>query len=142
MFFRIIELLLIILVMKVLAIIEKGSDGMYSVRSESKIGNSYFGGFGNNVNEAKEDFMESIEEAFAEEGKNMEDLSVSFKYDVPSFFNTFDFINASKFAAYAGINESKMRQYKAGVAYPGEKTMAKILSAARSIGQDLVSLSL
>ena len=32
--------------MKIVAIIEKGSDGRYGVRSESKVGNSYFGGFG------------------------------------------------------------------------------------------------
>ena len=35
--------------MKVTAIIEKGSDGMFSVRSEQKIGNHYFGGFGESV---------------------------------------------------------------------------------------------
>ena len=39
-------------------------------------------------------------------------------YDLPSFFNDFDFINVSKFAQYAGINESKMRQYKSGSSYP------------------------
>lgn len=128
--------------MKIQAIIEKGSDGLYSVRSESKVGNSYFGGFGESVKVAKADFMESMIEAYEEAGQNFEGVSVVYSYDVPSFFNAFDYINASKFAAFAGINESKMRQYKAGVAYPNEKTMAKILSAAHRIGEELLSLSL
>jgi len=128
--------------MKIEAIIEKGSDGMYGIRSESKVGNHYFGGFGENVNDAKADFMESVIEAFEEENQSMEGLSVRYSYDIPSFFNAFDFINASKFASYAGINESKMRQYKAGVAYPNERTMKKILAAAHKIGEDLLSLSL
>lgn len=128
--------------MKIVAIIEKGSDGLYSVRSEQNVGRSYFGGFGESVKVAKADFMESVTEAFAEAGQSLEGVTIAYTYDVPSFFNAFDYLNASKFAAYAGINESKMRQYKAGVAYPNEKTMAKILSAAHRIGEELLSLSL
>lgn len=131
--------------MKIIGIIEKASDGTYSVRSEQHFGNSYFGGFGTSVIEAKEDFRESINEAREEavsSGMIPEDYSVSFKYDLPSFFNDFDFINASKFAQYAGLNESKMRQYKSGVAYPGERTTEKILGAIHRIGAELSSVSL
>lgn len=63
-------------------------------------------------------------------------------YDMPSFFEDFDFINASRFAQFAGINESKMRQYKSGVALPGEKTTRKILDAIHRIGSELSSVSL
>lgn len=128
--------------MKIEAIIEKGLDGLYSVRSESRVGNSYLGGFGESVKIAKADFMESVAEAFEEAGQSLEGVSVAYTYDVPSFFNAFDCLNASKFAAYAGINESKMRQYKAGVTYPNEKTMKKIMEAAHKIGEELLSLSL
>lgn len=84
-----------------------------------------------------------IREAIEEQSKegnsvpSFEDIRVYYHYDVPSFFNYFDFINISKFAAYAGINESKMRAYKSGIAYPGEKMTARILKAARTIGADL-----
>lgn len=128
--------------MKIEAIIEKGSDGLYSIRSESKVGDSYLGGFGESVKVAKADFMESVAEAFEEADQSLEGVLVVYNYDVPSFFNAFDCINASKFAACAGINESKMRQYKAGVAYPNEKTMKKILEAAHKIGGELLSLSM
>ena len=127
---------------------EKGSDGLFAVYSVDHIGKSYFGGFGESVSEAKEDFLASIREAIEEESQagnkvpRFEDIRVCYHYDVPSFFNYFDFINVSKFAAYAGINESKMRAYKSGIAYPGEKMTARILKAARTIGADLSTVLL
>ncbi|MBO4571823.1 MAG: hypothetical protein J5699_07855 [Bacteroidales bacterium] len=51
---------------KIRAIIEKGSDGLFAVRSNNKIGKSYPGGFGESVEEAKADFLESLDEAKAE----------------------------------------------------------------------------
>ncbi len=127
--------------MKIKAIIEKGNDGMYSIRCEEHINNHYFGGFGSNVAEAKEDFKESVEEVKKETQFN-EDIQISYCYDMPSFFNYFDYLNISKFAAYAGLNESKMRQYKCGAAYPSEKTLRKIANAAERIGAELSSVSL
>ena len=77
--------------MQIVAIIEKGSDGFYSIRSEQKVGRYFFGGYGDDVKSAKEDFMESVNESFkeaAKEGTEMpESIEVSFKYDIPSFFN-------------------------------------------------------
>ncbi len=130
---------------KIIAIIEKGSDGMFSVRSEQHFGNNYFGGFGETVAEAKDDFLASVRESSDEVESNGElvpDYQIAFRYDLPSFFGDFDFINASRFAKYAGINESKMRQYKSGVAYPGEKTTKKIVNAIHRIGAELSSVSL
>lgn len=122
---------------KIFAIIEKGVDCMYSVRSEQHFGANYFGGYGESVSIAKKDFIESVLEAFEDASSELvhvPDYKIEFRYDIPSFFADFDFINASRFAQYAGINESKMRQYKSGVAFPGEKTTRKILDAIHEIG--------
>ncbi|MBR4734488.1 MAG: pilus assembly protein HicB [Bacteroidales bacterium] len=133
---------------KIKAIIEKGKDGKYSVYSQDHFGNSYFGGFGESVAGAKEDFLESVKEAIREEQAenhpvcSYEDVSVEYSYDIPSFFNLFDFINVSRFAEYAGVNESKMRAYKSGVSFPGEKTTAKILRAVKHIGEELTAVTL
>jgi len=130
---------------KINAIIEKGTDGMYSIRSEEHFGSNYFGGFGETVAVAKNDFIQSVQDAAEDarvDGTEVDEYSVSFRYDLPSFFADFDFINASKFAQYAGINESKMRQYKSGVSYPGEKTTKKIMNAVHRIGAELSSVSL
>ena len=99
--------------MRITGIIEKGSDGMYSIRSEQHFGDSYFGGFGNTVAEAKQDFKDSIQEAMEEtllSGKSAEPIEVSFQYDLPSFFNDFDFINASRFAQYATGGQGMLRK--------------------------------
>lgn len=131
--------------MKIVAIIEKGSDGFYSIHSEDHIGNSFFGGFGDTVMKAKEDFQTSVREAIQEQvaagysAPNESDITVEYHYDIPSFFNFFDFFNVSKFAEYAGINESKMRAYKSGASYPGEKTMAKISRAVKTISTELMA---
>ena len=49
--------------MKINASIEKGNDGYYSISTESEIETHGIGGFGESVEIAKNDFMESIEEA-------------------------------------------------------------------------------
>lgn len=135
--------------MKINAIIEKGNDGYYSIYTESEIETHGIGGFGESVEVAKKDFMESIEEAKEmvkkEQGSlplKYELIQIDFKYDLESFFNYFDWINVSKFATAAGINESKMRQYKSGLAFANEKTTTKILNTIKKLGAELSTASL
>lgn len=134
--------------MKIQAVVEKGSDGLYSIYSEDHFGNSYFGGFGKTVEVAKKDFLESIKEAIQEETAEghivpgLDSIIVEYRYDIPSFFNCFDFINVSKFAEYVGVNESKMRACKCGASFPGEKTTSRIAKAIREIGNELLSATL
>lgn len=71
-----------------------------------------------------------------------EEIEVEFRYDIPSFFNCFDWINISAFAKKAGINESKMRAYKAGIATASEKTTNKMLSTIKAMGAALSAASL
>ena len=88
---------------------------------------------------------EAQEEYVKEHGslpKNLQEIKIEYKYDLQSFFNYFEWINISKFAKYAGINESKMRQYKIGAAYAGEKTKEKILVAIQKMSADLAAVSL
>ena len=126
--------------MKILAIIEKGTDGLYSIYSDDMLLNHGLGGYGSSVEEAKADFMESIKEAkgmITEESiplpNEMEYIDVTFKYDLQSFFNYFDWIN---------VSQSKMRQYKNGLAFAGESTTKKILDTIKNIGAELQSATL
>lgn len=135
--------------MKVTAIVEKGSDGLYSIYSDQEIGNHSFGGFGESLDAAKADFMQSIEKAKemikAETGTipdEFTDVQVSFKFDIPSFFNCFNFLSVSAFAKYAGINPSLMRQYKQRLAFASESQMAKIEDAIHKVGNELLAVSL
>ena len=103
--------------MKVEAIVERTDNGYYSIACDAQIGNFCLGGYGNSVDEAKADMAaivkEAQEEYVKEHGslpKNLQEIKIEYKYDLQSFFNYFEWINISKFAKFAGINESKMRQ--------------------------------
>ena len=126
---------------KIFAFVEKNDNGFYQISCDESWNDYNFGGYGHSVEEAKADFMDSVEEAKEMAVKNGivsdEEIVVSFKYDLESFFNYFDWINVTKLARIAGINESKMRQYKAGLAYASEKTARKLLTTIRRIGAEL-----
>lgn len=134
--------------MKIKALVERNDNNFYTITAEEEIDGCYFAGFGYSVEEAKCDFMESVNEMLAlskEEGKkvhNVEDIKVEYQYDIPSLFNFFDWINISAFAKKAGINESKMRAYKAGLATASEKTVTKILTTVKTMGAAMSAASL
>lgn len=135
--------------MKITAVIERNDNNFYAITCKDVIAGCHFGGFGYSVQEAKTDFMESIRESLEtarEMGKDVpvsaEDVKVEFRYDLPSFFNYFDWINISAFAKQAGINESKMRAYKTGLATASEKTTTKILSTVKAMGAALSAATL
>lgn len=135
--------------MTIKAIIEKNDTGYYQISSEAEICDCSLGGYGFSVEEAKADFFKSIDEAkeiAVEDGMVLpaeySEIKVDFQYDIPSFFNYFDFINTTKFAKRAGINPSLLRQYRSGLAYASEKNLNKIISTARSIAAELSAVSL
>lgn len=53
------------IVMKITAIIERNDNGYYQIYSDDELCGCCFGGYGYSVEEAKADFMKSIEEAKA-----------------------------------------------------------------------------
>ena len=135
--------------MRIKALIEKTGNGYYSITSDEMIGNYCLGGYGDSLPEAKADFMSVVQEAkekFIEAHGALkaeyENVSVSYRYDLQSFFDCFDWINITKFAQVAGVNESKLRLYKVGKAYAGERTRAKLQAAVQEMSKELASVSL
>ena len=132
--------------MKRIAYIEKGRDGSYSVYSTTS---SVIIGEGNSVAEAQAEFENTLNELLTtcrEEGlpipEDLVDAEFTFKYDIASVFNFFDFINVTKFAKYAGVNPSLLRQYKTQGTYISEAQASKIESALKRVGQELTTISL
>lgn len=130
------------------ATIQRDNEG-YSIVGSEKIARCYFAGYGDSVEEAKKDFMDGIRESLEfvkERGDDVtvspDDIEVLYTYDLPSFFNDFDWLNVSAFAKMAGVNESKMRAYKSGVAHASEKTLKKINEAIKTIASTLSAASL
>lgn len=135
--------------MKIIGTIEKSKDNLYSIYPDRDIADCAPFGYGLSIEEAKTDFMSGIEELkeLKEEElgyvpKEFEHLTVEYRYDVSSLFEELDFLNVSKFAKFAGINESKMRQYTSGVCTPGVKASEKISNALKSIGEILLRSSM
>ena len=135
--------------MKVNALIEKTEKGYFSIACNAQIGNFCLGGFGNSVKDAKADFDSIVKEAqdnyIKEHGvlpDELKEVVVDYRYDLQSFFNYFNWINISKFAQAAGINESKMRQYKTGKAFASERTKNTIESTIHKMSEELASVEL
>ncbi len=135
--------------MRITATIEKNDNGYYQISSLDELQGHGLGGYGYSVSEAKQDFFVSINEAremiTEETGElptSMDEIVVDFQYDLPSFFNYFDWINVTAFAKKAGINESKMRAYKSGIASASEKTMERIFSTIKAMGSELSSATI
>lgn len=135
--------------MRITAIIERNENGHYSIACDAEIGNYCLGGFGDTVEEAKADFMDVVRDAQEEYSKahgslpaKYKTVNVTYKYDLQTFFEQFDWINISRFARAANINESKMRQYKLGCAYPNEETRGRIKVALERMTSELCSVSL
>ena len=133
--------------MKTTALIEKTSDGRYSIFTADLV--STIVGEGATVAEAKADFENALQEviqAYAEDGEELpaelQNVEFEYKYDVPSVFNEFDFINVSRFAQYVGINASLLRQYKTQGTYISEAQAKKIELALHSVGAKLSAISL
>ena len=130
--------------MKTLALIEKGKDGTYSVYTPDLP--SVIWGEGATVADAKADFLNTLKEVTATFNKKipkyLKNIEFTYKYDLSSVFNYYNFINASKLAEYIGINASLMRQYKNGSTYISEAQSARIEKALHTIGKEFTSISI
>ncbi len=126
---------------KVIAIIEKGKNGSYSIYTPTLQNNII--GEGNSVAEAKADFLIGYQEmidTYKEDGKpipkELQDIEFSYKYDLAAFYEAHPYINVSKMANYIGINSGLMRQYKRGQ-YISERQIIRIQKGIQSIGKEL-----
>lgn len=124
--------------------IEKQKDGSFIAYSENVPGLVAIG-TGDTVKEAKEDFLNSLEEVseFMTEEEKAEKISVPvFHFDISSLFEYYKVINVSAFAKFVGINASLLRQYKQGNTYVSDKQIARIEEGIHRLGQELCELRL
>ncbi len=134
---------------KVTAVIEKSSEGLYSVYANG-LKQVALNGQGDSVEEAIEDMSSALDEIidlYMEERMQLpdellEDIEFEYKYDIPSLFNFFDMINVSAFSKQIGINPSLMRQYKNGIAFASRKQVEKIRTGIKNLGLQLNGVEL
>ena len=123
-------------------IVEQTEDGDFSCFVEEDI--PYIGllGYGDSSEKAINDllsFYEQMKTELHSEGKELPELEFVVHYDMPSFFNRFNFLNQSKIAERAGINPSLMRKYTSGVARAGQKQYVKLYAAVQSLAKEMLA---
>ena len=128
---------------KVVVIIEKGEDGTYGVYSP-ELENVIIGS-GDNVAEAKEDFVNSYNEVlefYIDEKRpipeELKDIEFEYRYDLSAFYNAHPYLNVSKLAEHLHVNASLMRQYRRGQ-YISEEQVMRIQEGIRSVGRELAN---
>lgn len=128
---------------KITAIIERASDGGFTVYSSSVKG---VYAPAPTEDEAKAEFEEMlIEQAEDIEERSGEppvwyadgQIDVEYTYSLSGFFEAFPFINATKFGEAVGINPSLMRRYKSGKCGISPKQKIIIQSKFESIISNL-----
>jgi predicted RNase H-like HicB family nuclease len=131
---------------KVNIIVEKSGDG-YWVTIEDLPGCFSFGKTVQeallNTREAIADHIEGLkekEENFPDVFKSLFEFQV--KYDLQSLFDSYQIINKSAFAEFAGINASLLRQYAKGLAFASDKQRERIENALHRIGEELLQVHL
>jgi predicted RNase H-like HicB family nuclease len=132
--------------MKTVAVIEKIKNGQYTVFSPKL--QSFIMGSGKTIAEAKEDFEHSVKEISQVYTNNDEylpkelrEISFEYKYDMTTLFDFIDWINVSKFAKKAKINDSLMRRYRSGE-YISHNQMLKIEKTLHNLGKVISEIKL
>ncbi|MDY9918229.1 MAG: type II toxin-antitoxin system HicB family antitoxin [Proteiniphilum sp.] len=130
---------------KVIAVIEKASDGGYGIYLPEMKGAALYG-YGVTEDEARENLMENLEsilEFYEEENRpipevlNGGDLEFDYRYDFSGFFKTYPFFNVSALAEAVGVNASLLRKYKNGLAFASRQQKEKIEQGIHSLSEKL-----
>lgn len=126
--------------LKIKAIIERASDGTYSVYTKDEMPYGLCG-VGPTAPEAVADWMQcyaEMKDAAAHDGSAFEDAEFTFAYDVPSMLSYYaGTLNYAGLARITGISAAQLSQYAHGYRNPSRKTTEKIQAAIHALGQEL-----
>ena len=104
--------------MDITALIERGEDGKYSIFIENKDFPYGIIGTGATVQTAMEDFEEGLQEMkeYVEStGSSFPEISISFKYDIPSFLQEYAYaFSLAGLERITGVNQKQLGHYISG----------------------------
>ncbi len=126
---------------KITAVIERASDGTYSIYSDADNTGYLVTGTGRTVNEAMEAFKggyDDIRRYYEEEGRHFEEAEFTYKYDMASFLSFYSkLLTFAGLSRLTGINQQQLSHYATGRRRPSPKTVEKIQGAIRAFGSEL-----
>ena len=136
------------IVMKVKAIIERGSDGSYGVYVDLEDNRLNYGiiGDGKTINEAIDDFHNSykeMKELHTSENKHFEDAEFEFKYDTASFLAYYsNILSLAGLGRLTGIAQGQLSHYVTGRRKPSPKTVQKIEKSLHEFAAEIAKVQL
>lgn len=126
---------------KVNAIIERASDGNYSIYSDADDLDYLITGTGATVEEAKRCFeggYEDMRRYYAEEGKPFTEIEMVYQYDMASFLAYFTkAFSLAGLSRITGINQGQLSHYVTGRRIPSARTKEKIQRSIHAFANDL-----
>lgn len=126
---------------KVNAIIERASDGTYSIYMDDESLDYLVTGTGKTVEEAKKIFLGGYEDTkryYAKKGKSFVEVEFNFKYDMASFLSYYsNVLPLAGLSRLTGINQQQLSHYLTGRRNPSPKTKEKMQDAVHTFAKDL-----
>ena len=130
--------------MDITALIELGEDGKYSIFIENKDFPYGIIGTGATVQTAMEDFEEGLQEMkeYVEStGSSFPEISISFKYDIPSFLQEYAYaFSLAGLERITGVNQKQLGHYISGYRKPSPRTAKKIESKIHAFARELTAV--
>lgn len=131
---------------EITAHVEHNNGKLFSVYLPEKVLPFGVMGDGFSLEEAKHDFLVSLEEMsriYTERtGEQVEEFSVRFVLDLSALLSHYKtFVPLAALARLTGINKAQLSQYACGVRNALPKTEARIRQALRKLGEDLVAVA-
>lgn len=126
---------------KVKAIIERASDGTYSIYMDAPDMDYLVTGTGKTASEAMQCFTdgyEDIKKVYDEMGKGFEEVEFEYEYDTASFLSHYsNVLSLVGLSHITGINKGQLSHYMTGRRKPSRSTAQKIQSSIRALGEEL-----
>ncbi len=126
---------------KAIAIIERASDGNYSIYMDADDLDYLVTGTGSTVEEAKKVFeggYEDMRRVYAEEGRPFKEVEMTYKYDMASFLAYYSKVmSMAGLSRLTGINQQQLSHYVTGRRHPSPKTVEKMQTAIQAFAHDL-----
>ena len=130
---------------QVKAVIERASDGNFSIYMDADDVSYLVTGTGATVEEARKVFnggYEDMKKYYEEEGKEFEEVEFVFQYDVASFLQYYAFaFSLAGLERITGINQKQLGHYVSGYRNPSPKTKQKIEEGIRKFSEELSAVS-
>lgn len=126
---------------EVKAIIERASDGTYSVYMDANDMSYLITGTGKNAEEAINSFKTNYDDMkryYADKGKIFEEVEFVYEYDMASFLSYYcKAFSLAGLSRITGVNQGQLSHYVTGHRTPSQKTKRKIQNSIQSFAKEL-----